>query len=154
MSEDTEDRGGRATPMDVHIGARIRLRRTGLGMSQEKLGEAIGLTFQQVQKYERGTNRVVASRLHDLSVALNVPISFFYDDLSTELADRHDASPAAQAGRRANGFAEQQERFGPEPKVLSGDTADLVAAFERVSDPSARRTVIDMVRALAGAKRD
>lgn len=153
MSEDHEDRGGRATPMDVHIGARIRLRRTGLGMSQEKLGEAIGLTFQQIQKYERGANRVVASRLHDLSVALNVPISFFYDVLSTELADRHDGSPPAQAGRRATGFAEQQERFGPEPTVLSRDVADLVAAFELVSDASARRTVIDMVRAIAGVKR-
>lgn len=154
MSDDHEDRGARATPMDAHIGARIRLRRTGMGMSQEKLGDAIGLTFQQVQKYERGTNRVVASRLHDLSVALNVPISYFYDDLSVELADRHDGSPTAQAGRRATGFAEQQERFGPEPTILSRESADLVAAFERVSDAAARRTVIDMVRALAGTKRD
>src|SRR5471032_288819 len=69
-------------PTDVHVGARVRLRRTLLGMSQEKLGDAIGLTFQQVQKYERGANRVGASRLYDLSRVLDVPVSFFFDDMA------------------------------------------------------------------------
>src|SRR5882762_8525140 len=69
-------------PTDVHVGSRVRLRRTLLGMSQEKLGEAIGLTFQQVQKYERGANRVGASRLYDLSRVLDVPVSFFFDDIA------------------------------------------------------------------------
>src|SRR6185369_3833986 len=72
-------------PVDVHVGARVRLRRTLLGMSQEKLGEAVGLTFQQVQKYERGANRVGASRLFDLSRVLDVPVSFFFDDMSGEV---------------------------------------------------------------------
>jgi len=72
------DREGRPSPIDVHVGSRIRLRRTLLGMSQERLGEALGLTFQQVQKYERGVNRVGASRLFDLSRVLDVPISFFF----------------------------------------------------------------------------
>src|SRR3569833_3753192 len=71
---------GKPNPVDVHVGARVRLRRTLLGMSQEKLGEAIGLTFQQVQKYERGANRIGASRLFDLSRVLDVPVSFFFDD--------------------------------------------------------------------------
>src|ERR1700752_933156 len=95
-------RGRRKTdkpnPIDVHVGSRVRLRRTLLGMSQEKLGEAIGLTFQQVQKYERGANRVGASRLYDLSRVLDVPVSFFFDDISTEVA-------AAAAGEPVPGGA-------------------------------------------------
>ena len=79
------DREGRPSPIDVHVGTRIRLRRTLLGMSQERLGEALGLTFQQVQKYERGVNRVGASRLFDLSRVLDVPISFFFDDMPDSL---------------------------------------------------------------------
>ena len=66
-------------PIDIHVGTRVRLRRTLLGMSQEKLGDALGLTFQQVQKYERGANRIGASRLYDLSRVLDVPVSFFFD---------------------------------------------------------------------------
>src|SRR5262249_48682224 len=73
------EKEGRPSPIDVHVGSRIRLRRTLLGMSQERLGEALGLTFQQVQKYERGVNRVGASRLFDLSRVLDVPISFFFE---------------------------------------------------------------------------
>ncbi len=81
------EREGRPSPIDVHVGSRIRLRRTLLGMSQERLGEALGLTFQQVQKYERGVNRVGASRLFDLSRVLDVPISFFFDDLPDSVAN-------------------------------------------------------------------
>src|SRR5712675_2882260 len=71
---------GNPNPIDVHVGSRVRLRRTMLGLSQEKLGDAIGLTFQQVQKYERGANRIGASRLHELSRVLDVPVEFFFDD--------------------------------------------------------------------------
>ena len=67
-------------PIDIHVGSRIRLRRTMLGMSQEKLGESLGITFQQIQKYEKGTNRVGASRLQNIASILNVPVSFFFDD--------------------------------------------------------------------------
>src|ERR671924_1655073 len=73
---------GKPNPIDVHVGSRIRLRRTLLGMSQQKLGEAIGLTFQQVQKYERGANRVGSSRLYDLSRVLDVPVSYFFEDMA------------------------------------------------------------------------
>src|ERR1041385_1972302 len=71
---------GNPNPVDVHVGARVRLRRTLLGMSQEKLGDAIGLTFQQVQTYERGANRIGASRLYDLSRVLDVPVSYFFEE--------------------------------------------------------------------------
>src|SRR5580700_2726186 len=74
-------KGDKPSPIDVCVGARVRLRRNMLGLSQEKLGEAIGLTFQQVQKYERGANRIGASRLYELSRVLDVPVSFFFDDV-------------------------------------------------------------------------
>lgn len=83
---------GQPNPVDVHVGGRVRLRRVILGMSQEKMGAAIGLTFQQVQKYERGSNRISASRLFDLSRVLDVPVSFFFDDMPDDVAG---ASPYA-----------------------------------------------------------
>ncbi|HEY8289670.1 MAG TPA: helix-turn-helix transcriptional regulator, partial [Acetobacteraceae bacterium] len=88
----------RPSPIDVHVGSRIRLRRTLLGMSQERLGEALGLTFQQVQKYERGVNRVGASRLFDLSRVLDVPISFFFDDMPDSLAANFGGLPSRRPG--------------------------------------------------------
>ncbi len=86
---------GRPNPVDVHVGARVRLRRTLLGMSQEKLGEAIALTFQQVQKYERGANRIGSSRLFDLSRVLDVPIEYFFGDMPAAVAA---CSPAQRGG--------------------------------------------------------
>src|SRR6201990_1947648 len=101
------EKEGRPSPIDVHVGSRIRLRRTLLGMSQERLGEALGLTFQQVQKYERGSTRVVPSRLFDLSRVLDVPISFFFDDMPESLASTY----GGQAGRRSAGYSESQDGF-------------------------------------------
>src|ERR1019366_10677585 len=88
---DVKRRGGRPkidtpSPVDMHVGARVRLRRTLLGMSQEKLGTAVGLTFQQIQKYERGANRIGASRLFDMARALDVPVQFFFDEMPPEPA--------------------------------------------------------------------
>src|SRR5271165_4852701 len=101
------EKESRPSPIDIHVGSRIRLRRTLLGMSQERLGEALGLTFQQVQKYERGVNRVGASRLFDLSRVLDVPISFFFDDMPDALANTY----GAQTSRRATGFTEPSDSF-------------------------------------------
>ena len=84
------EKESRPRPIDVHVGSRIRLRRTLLGMSQERLGEALGLTFQQVQKYETGVNRVSASRLFDLSRVLDVPIGFFFDDVPDVVLSRRE----------------------------------------------------------------
>src|SRR3954465_1224783 len=102
------ERESRPSPIDVHVGSRIRLRRTLLGMSQERLGESLGLTFQQVQKYERGVNRVGASRLFDLSRVLDVPISFFFDDMPDSLAANFGGLP----NRRTGGHDEAQDPFG------------------------------------------
>ena len=97
------ERESRPSPIDVHVGSRIRLRRTLLGMSQERLGESLGLTFQQVQKYERGVNRVGASRLFDLSRVLDVPISFFFDDMPDSLAANFGGLPSRRAGGSSGG---------------------------------------------------
>ena len=116
------EKDGRPSPIDVHVGTRIRLRRTLLGMSQEKLGEALGLTFQQVQKYERGVNRVGASRLFDLSRVLDVPISFFFDDLPDSLS--------GLAGKRATGmggFAGRVRGREHEPAGDAGTGASILS---------------------------
>src|SRR5437868_4665490 len=93
-SADEAQRGSRrANPMDVHVGSRVRLRRMLLGMSQEKLGEHLGLTFQQVQKYEKGVNRIGASRLFDLAKVLGVPVQFFYDEAPLGAQGSGSAAP-------------------------------------------------------------
>jgi transcriptional regulator with XRE-family HTH domain len=141
------DREPRASPIDTHVGARIRLRRTLLGMSQERLGEALGLTFQQVQKYERGVNRVGASRLFDLSRVLDVPISFFFDDMSD--ASAQSGAPASGlSGRRSLGFADQQDGFGDE-MLHRRETLELVRAYYRILDPNQRKTVFALIKSMA-----
>src|SRR6476619_1745933 len=101
---------GFPNPIDVHVGSRIRLRRTLLGMSQERLAEAIGLTFQQVQKYERGANRVGSSRLFDLSRVLDVTVSYFFDDMPAD----PDSIPTADGS--IGGFGEEKSSsFEPDP---------------------------------------
>ena len=110
-------------PIDIHVGSRIRLRRTMLGMSQEKLGEALGLTFQQIQKYERGVNRIGASRLFDLARVLDVPIGFFFDDMSPELG----GNTATRSRAAAFGFAEGQEGF-EDDTLHRRETLELVRA--------------------------
>ena len=130
-------------PIDVHVGSRVRLRRTLLGMSQEKLGEAIGLTFQQVQKYERGANRIGASRLYDLSRVLDVPVSFFFDDIKP--------GTVAAADGGASGSSESADaRHEPDP-MMRRETLELVRAYYRIPDPQVRRRLFDLTKAIANA---
>ncbi len=124
---------GNPNPVDIHVGARVRLRRTLLGMSQERLGEALGLTFQQVQKYERGANRIGASRLYDLARALQVPVGFFFDDLPDGVAD---GDPPA-AGTQDDDPMQRRE------------TIELIRAFYRIQDPTARRRLFELTRSIA-----
>ena len=125
-------------PIDVQVGSRVRLRRNMLGLSQEKLGEAIGLTFQQVQKYERGANRIGASRLHELSRVLDVPVSFFFDDTDPVRA------PAIPGG-----FAEPAvEAFDSDP-LRRRETIELVEAYFTVEDPAIRRRLLELAKVLA-----
>jgi transcriptional regulator with XRE-family HTH domain len=130
-------------PIDVHVGARVRLRRTLLGMSQERLGEAIGLTFQQVQKYERGANRVGASRLYDLSRVLDVPVSFFFDDLGP--VDGNAGNGAA------SGFDEAPASGYEADPMVRRETLELVRAYYRIPDQQIRRRLFDLTKAIANA---
>ncbi len=128
-------------PVDRHVGLRIRLRRKELGISQERLAESIGLTFQQVQKYERGANRVGASRLFDLSRVLDVPVSFFFDDMDFRVAA---ASPALIAGLDA-----EPQTAGLDV-MAKRETLELVRAYYRIANPDVRRRVYDLAKALGG----
>jgi transcriptional regulator with XRE-family HTH domain len=141
------ERESRPSPIDIHVGSRIRLRRTLLGMSQERLGEALGLTFQQVQKYERGVNRVGASRLFDISRVLDAPISYFFDDMPEGMSE----SPVSGPRGRMYGFAEQQEPFsaGVDDQLTKRETLELVRAYYRITDPSMRKRMFDLIKSLA-----
>lgn len=133
---------GRPNPVDVHVGSRLRLRRTILGLSQEALGEALGLTFQQIQKYERGTNRIGASRLYDLARALEVDIEYFYEEMPPEV---EAASPRHMA-MAERGIEPPVQRLDPMSKR---ETLELVRTYYKIEDPSVRRRVYDLARTLA-----
>lgn len=124
-------------PIDVHVGSRVRLRRTMLGMSQEKLGEALGITFQQIQKYEKGTNRVGASRLQNISKILNVPVSFFFEDAPGD-------APGGQPGMAEANSSNYVVDF-----LSSSEGLQLNRAFVKISDAKVRRKIVDLVKALA-----
>ena len=145
MVKNTRGRGrgrtasGAPNPVDIHVGARVRLRRTLLGMSQEKLGEAIGLTFQQVQKYERGANRVGASRLYDLSRVLDVPVSFFFDDMPDEISSK--------SVHERREMSESPDPFDNDP-MNRRETLELVRAYYRISDPNQRKKIFELVKSM------
>lgn len=132
---------GKPDPVDVHVGARVRMRRMLLGLSQERLGEAIGLTFQQVQKYERGTNRVSASRLYELSCVLDVPVSYFFEEM-----DRETASPRR---REIKPEPERKSRGRASDPMSRRETLALVRAYYRIDDPQVRKTIFTMAKTLA-----
>ena len=134
---------GFPNPIDVHVGQRIRQRRTLLGMSQEKLAEAIGLTFQQVQKYERGANRVGSSRLFDLARVLEVPIAYFFEE----------ASVANKSPSRLMGVSEtRMQPYVSEPDPLARrETLELVRAYYRIDEIRVRKRVFELTKALAKA---
>jgi transcriptional regulator with XRE-family HTH domain len=140
----SRQKSDKPNPIDVHVGTRVRLRRTLLGMSQEKLGEAIGLTFQQVQKYERGANRVGASRLYDLSRVLDVPVSYFFEEMP--------ATVASAAEARLGGMVEEppSPAYEADP-MMRRETLELVRAYYRIADPQVRRRLFDLTKAIANA---
>lgn len=123
-------------PIDIHVGGRIRLRRNMLGMSQERLGESLGITFQQIQKYEKGTNRVGASRLQAISSILNVPVSFFFED-----------APGAAVG--GQGMAEAGDASYVVDFLNSSEGLQLNRAFVKIANPKVRRRIVELVKSLA-----
>ncbi len=123
-------------PVDRHVGSRVRMRRVLIGLSQEKLGDALGLTFQQVQKYEKGTNRIGASRLHQLANVLGVPVSFFYEGAPPEIT-----TPA--------GLAEPDSPRYVADFMSSTEGLQLMKAFVQIRDGRVRRRIVDLAQALA-----
>jgi transcriptional regulator with XRE-family HTH domain len=128
--------------VDAHVGSRVRLRRMLIGMSQEKLGELLGLTFQQVQKYEKGANRIGASRLYDISSILGVPVSYFFDDL---VGDHGVKRPSSQAQATDIDAGPYMMEF-----VSSAEGFQLVRAFTKITDPRVRKRMLDLVKSLTG----
>ncbi|HEX3808112.1 MAG TPA: helix-turn-helix transcriptional regulator [Rhizomicrobium sp.] len=124
-----------ANPIDAHVGNRVRLRRMLVGMSQEKLGELLSLTFQQVQKYEKGVNRIGAGRLFHIAKILSVPIDYFYEDVT-------DANSMP-------GFAEDQANPPVMEFLSTGDGLQLNLAFMRIKEARVRKRVLDLVKSLA-----
>jgi len=125
-------------PIDKHVGSRVRMRRMMLGMSQEKLGNSLGLTFQQVQKYEKGTNRIGASRLQQISQILQVPVSFFFE-----------GAPTVGNAVRAEGMSEAPSPAYVSDFLATSDGLALTKAFMRISDSKLRRRIVDLVEQIA-----
>jgi transcriptional regulator with XRE-family HTH domain len=123
-------------PVDKYVGSRVRMRRIMLGMSQEKLGEALGLTFQQVQKYEKGTNRVGASRLQQISEILQVPVSFLFD-----------GGPSGAAN--TDGFSEGTSPAYVSDFLATSEGLALTRAFTRITDAKMRRSIVELVEQIA-----
>jgi len=132
---------GVSNPIDIHVGNKLRLRRTLLGLSQERLGDEVGLTFQQIQKYERGANRVGASRLYQFSRILDVPVAFFFEDMPNEIRSHE--------GQMDWGLSdEKQDELAPDP-MARRETLELVRAYFRIADPKVRNCLFDLTKALA-----
>ena len=132
MSEGASQSGKRPNPTDVYVGSRVRMRRKMLGLSQEKLGEKLGITFQQIQKYEKGTNRVGASRLQAMATALEVPVSYFFPDA---------------VASQGNGLQEEGATFMMD-FLSTTEGLELSRAFVRIRNPKVRRKVLELVRVL------
>jgi transcriptional regulator with XRE-family HTH domain len=124
-------------PVDKHVGTRVRSRRILVGMSQEKLGNSLGLTFQQVQKYEKGTNRIGASRLQNIAKTLNVPVAYFFEGAPVESA--------------IGGFAEAEQSTFVVDILATPEGISLAKAFIRISDPRVRRKIVELVSMMADA---
>ncbi len=124
-------------PVDIHVGGRVRMRRLFLGLSQEKLAQAVGVSFQQLQKYERGTNRVSASRLYALTKFLGVPVSWFFEDAPGDR--RHSSAAAAREGRGA----------AVADPMAASETVKLVRAYYQIPDPKVRKRILGVIRSVA-----
>ncbi len=131
-------------PIDIHVGSRVRLRRMMLGMSQEKLGENLGITFQQIQKYEKGTNRIGASRLQQIARVLSMPVSFFFEDAPGQMNSSAPEHGGLSEGPATNYVVDF---------LSSSEGIQLNKAFVRIRDPKVRRRLIDLVRAMGGDSR-
>jgi transcriptional regulator with XRE-family HTH domain len=129
-------------PVDLHVGARIRLRRRMQGVSQEKLADALGLTFQQVQKYERGANRVSASKLYEIAAALRAPVAYFFDGLADPTTSSPELNMPASEEQSVHAF------------LMTSEGLELARLFPELPRGRVRRRLLDLLRALTGDEPD
>lgn len=132
----------RTTPVDKHVGTRLRMRRTLLGLSQTALADSLDLTFQQVQKYEKGSNRVGASRLYQISRVLDVPVAYFFEEMPDEL---NPSAPNTGGPSENSGTPEQDT-------MLRRETLELVRAYYKIEAPTVRRRMRELIKAMATAQ--
>lgn len=137
-------------PVDVYVGKRLRQRRTLLGMSQTVLGDAVGLTFQQIQKYERGANRMGASRLFDIANVLDVPISYFFEDMSREVANQRPSRLMGLPSEMVERAVETRTDLPGDP-MNRRETTDLVRVYYKIEDPAVRKRFYSLIKATAAA---
>jgi transcriptional regulator with XRE-family HTH domain len=137
---------GFPNPIDIHVGNRIRLRRTLLGMSQETLAEGLGLTFQQVQKYEKGVNRVSSSRLFDLTRILDVSLAYFFEDMS--------AAVQAQTPSKLMGLKELPQLDREQDPLARWETLELVRAYYKITKPAIRKRIFELTKSVAKSVAD
>lgn len=131
------EKSKKPNPIDVHVGSKVRFKRTMLGMSQEKLGDSLGVTFQQVQKYEKGTNRIGASRLQQISSILKTPVSFFFEGIP------------GQNSTGQPGFGEGETPDYTTSFLATSEGIQLNRSFCRIKDPKVRKKIVDLVKSLA-----
>ncbi len=145
MSSSPRNRAENPDPIDIHVGARLRLRRNLLGMSQEQLGKSSGLTFQQIQKYERGTNRMGASRLFQMARLLDVPVGYFFEEIPKGITEP-ELGP---------GFAESAQAplegipQGENEALHRRETLELIRAYYRITDTKQRRKIYELIKTMA-----
>ncbi len=140
--------------IDAHIGARLRLRRLMLGMSQEALGERLSLTFQQVQKYEKGTNRIVASRLYELARVLDVPVQYFFDGLEDDTTQPPTTGMSEDIAKAPQPNAESASVAPYLNFVSSNDGLQLNRAFLQIESEAVRRNIISMIQSIAVSEKE
>jgi len=128
--------------IDAHVGKRLRLRRTMMGLSQEALAKAVGITFQQVQKYEKGVNAMNSNRLYEFSLFMHIPIAFFFDGLNQPV----------ESSELAAGFAEGGETFAHAKTVSDRESLEMMKAFRRIKEQQVRKRMSDLVRAVADSR--
>lgn len=145
---------GSADLLDIHVGKRLRVRRALLGVSQEKLAESIGLTFQQIQKYERGTNRISASRLYQFSQILDVPITYFYEQIGESADFLEDVEDDSAEGGLSDGEQDLLDEGEEKPVNVNSmlerrETLDLIRFYYAISDSRMRRDILRFIKSMA-----
>ncbi len=144
----SELRSENPDPIDIHVGARLRMRRNLIGLSQEQLGKSLGLTFQQIQKYERGINRMGSSRLFQVSKTLSVPVAYFFEDMPSTITGS-SAQQGFAEGEQASLESNAPEQRSDYDIMRRRETLELVRAYYRIQDEKQRRKLYDLIRSMA-----